>query len=109
MRNLVVSTIVAAAVVFAACGSADKVTSASDRVQREAPASQTSLTDSWSPSMETIVVGLIRKEPALDGYEPSCVLDQIETEYDTPQDYIDAANNDDPSIESVAVDVLAHC
>jgi hypothetical protein len=66
-------------------------------------------TTSWSPTSEAVVASLIKDQPALAAYAPSCVLDVIQSRFASPLAFADAAQAGTPEFTSVAVDVVSAC
>jgi hypothetical protein len=66
-------------------------------------------TTSWSPTSEAVVTSLIKDQPALAAYTPSCVLGVIESRFASPVAFADAARAGTPEFTSVAVDVVSAC
>jgi hypothetical protein len=63
----------------------------------------------WSPTSEAVVTSLVEAEPALAGYEPSCVLGVLQSRFVSPLAFAEAAQAGSPEFTLVAHDVVNGC
>lgn len=71
------------------------------------------LPKTWTESAEAEALSLIEDQAAFDDYDSQCVLDQIQSEFSSPRNFVKHATSadveNDPRIIVIAVDVVENC